>query len=138
MRKLPPTDAVLEPLQMSDRVDHPKFGLGTISAPPEGDKYEVLFDNPDCGTKRVVRRFLFLATRPDAKGGSFWANEYARFLDKAQVDRRRTDEIMRRAFRGTDDEPKDTAALRKSLAQEKASIETLLEFLDADEAGDHH
>lgn len=137
MSQIPPKDAILEPLQMQDRVDHPKFGLGTIAAPPEGDKYEVLFDNPEFGTKRIVRRFLFLVTRPDAKGGLFWAHEYAKVLDKVLYDRARTDGLMKAAFRDANDIPANAKSIREHLDREKASIEALLEFLDADEDGDH-
>lgn len=137
MSKLSPKDTALNPLQLSDRVDHPKFGIGTISAPPERDKYQVLFDNPDHGTKFVVGHFLSLVTRPDAKGGPFWANEYACLLNAALNQRYRTDETMKRAFRNTQDDPIDVTSIRTNLEKEKANILALLEFLEADEAGEH-
>lgn len=138
MSTIPPKGAVLPPLEMSDRVDHKKFGFGTISAPPEGDKYEVEFDNPNFGTKRVVRRFLSLVTRPDAKGGPYWAQAYAGLLDKAQDDRWRTYEVMRGAFRDPHEEPRNAEKIRECLLREKRSMTALLDFLDADEAGEHH
>ena len=137
MSVIPPKDAVLPPLEMSDRVDHPKFGFGTVSAPPEGDRYHVLFDDPKYGTKNIVRRFLFLVTRPDARGSLYWNQAYAQLLSKSQDHRWRTDEVMKRAFRDPQDEPINAATLRECLEIERDGLTTLLEFLDADEAGKH-
>lgn len=137
MNKVPPEGTVLEPLQISDRVDNNKFGLGTISAAPEGHKCLVLFDDPEHGMKCIARRFLFLVTRPDAKGGSYWAHEYQKLLEAALDDRARTSGVMERAFRNSSQSSFDAAKVRQRLAGEKASIEALLNFLDTDEADEH-
>lgn len=137
MSRIPPKGAVLPSLEMSDRVDHTKFGLGTVSAPPDGDRYEVLFDHPECGTKKIVRRFLSLVTRPDAKGAPYWAHVYAQVLEKVQDSRRRTDEAMKRAFNDPGDVPFNAKRIRELLERENADISALLAFLDADEAGEH-
>lgn len=138
MSRIPPKGAVLPPLEMSDRVDHTKFGLGTISAPPDGEKYEVIFDNSECGTKKIVRRFLSLVTRPDTKGAPYWAHVYAQILDKVQDSRWRTVVSMERAFDDPGDDPSDAKKIRELLERENADISALLAFLDADEAGEHH
>jgi len=138
MSKLPPEDAIPPPLQMSDRVDHRKFGLGTVSSPPQWDRFEVLFDNPAYGSKRVVRAFLTLVSSPDAKGGPYWEHEFTKVLEPVLNDRSRTDGILRSAFRDTSDDRWDAAKVRAALERERAGIATLLTFLDADEAGEHH
>lgn len=137
MNKVPPEGTALEPLQISDRVDNNKFGLGTISAAPDGDKCPVLFDDPEHGMKCIARRFLFLVTRPDAKGGPYWAHEYQKLLEAALEERARTSGVMEYAFRDTSQYSFDAAKVRQRLEGEKASIDALLNFLDADEAGEH-
>lgn len=145
------------PLAWGDRVDHPKFGFGKIVSEPiamvgpisdpqslggyrlgsKGWRMDVEWEDEGRGTSSMSSEFLTLEERPDAKGGLFWANEYEKLLTEVQQDRSKTQDHMRRAFRGLDNNPSDTAKIRESVEREKASLDALLAFLDADEAGKH-
>ena len=143
------------PFEWGDRVDHPKFGLGTVasrpvavagpvedrSAPggfstaPKGWRMEIDWDDPARPRSGMTSSFLSLVERPDAKGGPYWAAEYRHRLENTLRARRSTDSVMQDAFRSS--RGVGAAELRSILDGERAGIEELLRFLDADEAGEH-
>lgn len=98
---------------------------------------EIEWEDESRGTSSMGSDVLTLVERPDAKGGLFWASEYGKLLKKAQEKRSRTDDVMQCAFRDLHEDRSDAAKIRKMLVEEKAGLEALLAFLDADEAGDH-
>ena len=122
-------------LEWGDRVDHKKFGLGTVSGEPEGDKILVDWDDPKRAPTRVVGSFLRLVTRPDAKGGAFWGNEYRKLLEAVQAARKTSEVALANAFRATDGQ--GLTSLEKALEAEKAPLDALRDFLKQDEKGDH-
>lgn len=124
-------------LQISDRVDHPRFGLGTVCEPQKDDRVTVTFDVDWFGTKCIIRKFLTHVTSPDVKGGAYWAHEFQEFLELALLARSRTNAAMKLAFRDKSRLEVSSAHIRAALEREKASMEALLQFLDADEAGEH-
>ncbi|ATG47790.1 hypothetical protein CEW89_09575 [Celeribacter ethanolicus] len=99
---------------------------------------DIEWEDQDRAPSSMGSKFLTLVERPDAKGGLFWEHEYGKLLKQVQVHRAVTDGAMQRAFRDRSEERVDVAKLRVALAQEKAGIKALLDFLDADEAGNHH
>ena len=142
------------PFDWGDRVDHPKFGLGTIvsrpgpvSGPiadrrdaggyrvgPKGWTIEVEWDDPKRPRGKFSNSHFHLVERPDAKGGAYWAAIYQEKLENALDARRRTASVMQQAFRSSDHGPAD---IRQKLEAEREVIERLLAFLDADDADEH-
>ena len=123
------------PFQWGDRVDHKKFGLGTIEGEPEGEKVVVKWDDPKRAPTGVMSSFLRLVTRPDAKGGAFWNHEYKKLVDAVKSARATTDNAIGASFRPMNDD--GLAALDQSLAAERTALDALRDFLIADEAGEH-
>lgn len=137
-----------------DRVDHPKFGIGTIvsrpvpvSGPiadrpgvgsyrtsPKGWRIEVEWDDPNRSRGKYSSLHFRLVERPDAKGGAYWAAAYRDRLEDVLDARRQTDGAMQQAFRSSNGGPSD---IRTKLQAEQDAITELLAFLDADEAGEH-
>lgn len=129
------TKSEATPLQWGDRVDHKKFGLGTVDGEPEGEKVRVIWDDPNRAPARVVSSFLRLVTRPDAKGGAFWNHEYGKLLETVKSARGASDTALANAFR-----PKvgdGLAAIDQALAIEAEALDALRSFLLADEMGEH-
>ncbi len=146
------------PFTWGDRIDHPKFGFGKVVSEPiecsgpiadpshpggfrigaKGWSMDIEWEDEARGTTSMGSNFLTVVERPDAKGEAYWANEYEKILKKVQLDRSRTAEALARAFRDKRDDRLDASAIRERLLQEKANLEALLNFLDADEAGEHH
>lgn len=142
------------PFDWGDRIDHPKFGLGTIVSRPEpvsgpiadrrdvgghrvGSKgwiIEVEWDDMNRPRGKFSSSHFRLVEKPDAKGGAHWAAIYQEKLENALDARRRTDVDMQRAFRSSEG---GAANVRMKLGAEREAIEDLLTFLDADDAGDH-
>jgi hypothetical protein len=142
------------PFDWGDRVDHPKFGLGTIvsrpgsvSGPiaehrdvggyrvgPKGWTIEVEWDDPNRPRGKFSSSHFRLVERPDAKGGAYWAAIYQEKLENALDTRRRTDVDMQRAFRSSEG---GAADVRMKLKAEREAIDDLLMFLEADDAGEH-
>ena len=122
-------------LQWGDRVDHKKFGFGTVCGEPEGDKVLVEWDDPQRKTTGVMASFLQLVTRPDAKGGAYWNNEYKKLLEAVKVARVRSDTALANAFRPT--KGSGIASIDQALSEEKSPMDALREFLEEDEKGNH-
>lgn len=143
------------PFDWGDRVDHTKFGLGTIvsrpvpasgpitdpSAPshysigPKGWTLEIEWDDPNRPRGKFSSIHFRVVERPDAKGSTYWMAIYRDRLGDTLDARRRTETLMKQAFRSSDGGPNE---VRAALDQERAAIDGLLAFLDADEVGEHH
>lgn len=142
------------PFDWGDRIDHPKFGLGTIVSRPEpvsgpiadrrdvggyrvGSKgwiIEVEWDDMNRPRGKFSSSHFRLVERPDVKGCAYWAATYQEKLENALNARRETASVMQQAFRNSDRGPAD---IRKKLVAEREVIERLLAFLEADDAGEH-
>lgn len=123
------------PLQWGDRIDHKKFGLGTVEGEPEGEKVHVIWDDPNRAPARVVSSFLRLVTRSDAKGGAFWNHEYSKLLKTVENTRAATNSELASAFRPIDGD--GLSKLEQTLESEAKAFNDLRDFLVADEKGEH-
>lgn len=128
--KLGPT-----PLQWGDRIDHKKFGLGTVDGEPNGAKVHVIWDAPNRAPTWVVSLFLRLVARPDAKGGAFWNYEYSKLLKTVENTRAATNTELAIAFRPLDGN--GLSRLELALESEVKALNDLRDFLSADEQGEH-
>lgn len=127
------------PFQWGDRVDHKKFGLGTVvSEPISGGKdwrLQVEWDDPSRGTTGIMSSILSLVSRPDAKGGAYWSYQYNQLLASVHAARNATNEALSNAFRPRGGE--GLKSLLDILEIEKSAVRELTDFLERDEAGEH-
>lgn len=90
-----------------DRVDHQKFGLGTVSDTPErmnGMSLDrtirmswtvpVTWDNPSITAKRVVSTFLSKLSSPDARPFSYYDKQWQPLLATWRAARRNYEEAV--------------------------------------------
>ena len=142
------------PFAWGDRVDHPKFGIGTVvsqpvpaSGPiadrsvaggyrigPKGWSIEVEWDDPNRSRRKFSSSHFSLVERPDAKGGAYWSAIHRERLENVLDARCRTNNSMQQAFRNPNGGPDE---VRAKLETERTAINELLAFLDADGAGEH-
>lgn len=144
------------PLQWGDRIDHQKFGFGTVVGEPvpvmggslEGPPYVVPsgwritvdWDDParpqgeysfDPARNNIFRK----VSSPNARGQAYWANEWRKCLEPLLAARAATDAYLKEAFRRMPPFAPDTLAqLQERERQALADVES---FLAADERGDH-
>jgi len=134
------------PFEWNDRIDHHVFGLGTVTGEPRpagsagnGRQatwlIQVTWDDIDRPPSSILSSHLRLISRPDAKGGVYWRNEYQNVLEPALRARQHVNDLMSKAYRGQNGD--DVEALKEALSREKAVVFDVVEFLDADERGDH-
>lgn len=122
-------------LQWGDRVDHKKFGLGTVEGEPDGEKVHVIWDDPNRTPTRVASSFLRLVTRSDAKGGTFWNHEYSKLLKTVENTRTATNSELASAFRPIESD--GLYKLEQALESEAKALNDLRDFLAADGRGEH-
>lgn len=131
--------------QWGDRVDHNKFGLGTVVGEPiAGSNFDgkiswgvlVRWDDKNRPECKIMHNFLRLVERPDAKGGAYWANEHRKLLDIAIPKLRKLEHVLISSFR-PGSEPA-SAAIEVALEQLEAAVKPIHDFAQRDEAGDHH
>lgn len=143
-------DPDTKPFQWGDRVDHKLFGFGTVNGDPVAlcgpapRKYEIVskgwrvpvkWDDPSRTATMVACFALRLVTRPDAKGGAFWNNEYKELLERVLKTRATSESAIKQGFRPHDGE--GVERIDRALKLEQEAVAELREFLKADEAGDH-
>lgn len=144
------------PVQWGDRVDHKKFGFGTICAEPipmsgpsdrdpwvvaAGWRVRVEWEDP-------ARQPMDIAYQPDgpnvvltkvsssaAKGYAYWQNEWRKHFEPVQAASEETAAYLRQSFRTNPALSK--AKLHELRRREDEAVKELVAFLDRDEAGEH-
>ncbi|MDR6872685.1 hypothetical protein J2Y55_003704 [Bosea sp. BE125] len=145
-----PSSELESPIQWGDRVDHKKFGLGTVKGEPDarsgasqelqsiehkGWAVPVTWDDPTREDSMVMSTFLKVVSRPDAKGGAYWNHEFQKLTKRVLAARQATDLVIGNAFR-----PQGgggAAKVQAALAHEEVSLGELAAFLERDEQGEH-
>lgn len=136
------------PLAEGDRVDHRKFGLGTVvaidgppsvgaprgpgSPPPNAWKVTVACDDPARGAIRVLSTFLTKVASPDARPFVYWDRQWRPLRDRWLQARDAVEKALE-TFRPLPD-PDVLARLR---AAEQEALESLERFLAEERAGAH-
>lgn len=138
------------PFQWGDRIDHKLFGFGTVDGEPvavcgsdprtyrtvsKGWTVPVKWDDPKRTATRVASVALQLVTRPDAKGGAYWSNEYRKLQEDVKTARSGVEQAINEGFR-----PRKRQGLHRldeALKAERCAVANLRAFLEADEAGEH-
>lgn len=126
------------PLGEGDRVDHAKFGLGTVSRvdgsplqkpsePAPAWKVEVIFDG-GVGTKRVLNTFLVKVSSPEIRPFIFWDRQW-QALRQVWLNARRSHEEALSKFRPPP-KPEDIERLRTT---ENDALLTLHDFIASDD-----
>ena len=133
------------PFHWGDRVDHNKFGLGTVDGKPTASTnaakvktwlVPIRWDDTSRSAGKVVGEFIRLVHRPDAKGGAFWANEHTDLVDAAVAKLRDLEHALRTSFR-----PKSGSAIEpieRAILELEANLDSVRDFVLDDEAGKHH
>jgi hypothetical protein len=125
------------PLAEGDRVDHTKFGLGTVTAidgvpcqsahdPAPTWKIDVVFDG-GVGPKRVIHTFLTKVGSTEIRPFIFWDKQW-RALRQAWLDARRRHEEALITFRP----PPHRNEIERLRANECAALEALEAFIASD------
>lgn len=129
-------------LAEGDRVDHTKFGLGTVTGIDGGPcqsahdpspkwKIDVLFDG-DVGLKRVIHTFLTKVGSTDVRPFIFWDKQW-RALRQVWLDARRRHEEALITFRP----PPHRNEIERLRGNECAALEALEAFIASDLGGRH-
>lgn len=133
------------PFQWGDRVDHNKFGLGTVVGEPAAGSNSdrkaswgvlVRWDDQARSECRIAHNFLWLVERLDAKGGAYWANEHRKLIDVAIPKLRNLEHVLQSSFRPGSG-PASTA-IEVALKQLEVAVKPIQDFVKQDEAGKHH
>jgi hypothetical protein len=138
------------PFKWGDRIDHAKFGLGTVNGEPravsgassdlrriepKGWTVPVKWDEASRGATQISSSHLKLVDRPNAKGGAYWNHEFQKLADEVRNARKETDLALTNVFRPVGGEGLST--LRTRLEAEHEQLSRLLRFVEEDERGDH-
>lgn len=138
------------PFQWGDRVDHRKFGIGRIIDDPSPSGRPVLKQGNTvfCGWSatiewedsarepaRMALDFVLLVERVDAKGGAYWANEHTKLLAPAITKLRSLESALQSSFRPQNSGA--TAQIPELLYELEGAVAELLEFIRADDNGEH-
>lgn len=127
MVTLPPEHSFLE----GDRVDHPKFGHGTVLS-IEKTAVEVLFDDIPDAPKRFIPSFATKISSPGSRPFKYWDREWQE-LRAAWLTARRAAETSLMGFRPAP----DSAAVRAATAREDAARQAMEVFLQDERDGRH-
>jgi hypothetical protein len=129
------------PFDEGDRVDHRKFGFGTVSGAPvammraglqrsesAGWNIPVRWDDATCTANRVGSDFLTKVSSPDERPFAYWDRKWQPLLAN-WLEARRNFENAAKHFR-----PAPSASELKSLADAEAKAFSALESFRAEEA----
>lgn len=114
-----------------DRVDHRKFGFGTV-IDVTGNQIEIDFDDHPGDVKRVMASFLTKIASAESRPLKFWDREWQR-LQAAWLKARRDFEAAAAQFRPLP----NTTALARLKAEEETAWATVQAFVE-DERLDRH
>lgn len=136
--------------QWGDRVDHRLFGLGTVNGEPvategptkdgrgiedKGWRVPVKWDDEARAQGSIASHALRLVDRPNAKGGAFWHAEYLKLVTTSAEASKGVEAAIRSAYRPFEGE--GLQRLQIALKAEGRARAALVEFLEADERGEH-
>ena len=114
-----------------DRVDHRKFGLGTVTE-VEGDIIEIDFDDRPGEIKRVLVSFVIKVASAETRPFKFWDRQWQP-LRTAWLEARRAFETEASGFRPLP----DAERLAHLKAEEIAAWEAMLAFTEDEKQGLH-
>lgn len=136
------------PFEEGDRVDHRKFGLGTVSGAPvatvgpdvsarsgvrdAGWRLSVTWDDPDRSTTQIMSSHLTKVASPDTRPYSYWNRQWQPLLT-AWRDARKAFEIAAAEFRPIPDE----AAMSALHDREQAAWAAMQTFIEDERVGRH-
>lgn len=144
------------PLQWGDRVDHKKFGFGTVVGEPvpvvrgsaegppfivpSGWRVTIDWDDPALPQGEYVfdpaRTNTFQkVSSSNARGQAYWENEWRKCLEALLAARAATDAYLKGAFRRIP--PFSFEALAELQEQERRALTDVERFVEADERGEH-
>ena len=145
------------PLTWGDRVEHPKFGFGTVEGEPvpafgpimEAGRYgvgpkgwtvQVRWEDPNRAPSKIgfdpkERPFLVKVFSPDARGHAYWENEFHKRLGPVEKIRAEIGTYLKSSFRARPGFSRERLA--ELQARETHALTELQAFLAADEAGEH-